>query len=122
MSVKEKFIDLILRGKDLFTPTANAASEELKKLQAESKEASAAFNQLQSTQEKLLKAQGLELYAKQAETALAAARAEVTRLAREIDESEKPTKEQSEALKLASRSAGQLQTEYNKLSSKSSMT
>lgn len=115
MSVKQKFIDLILRGKDLFTPTANAASEELKKLQAESKNTSDQLRNLEQAQAAVARAQGLELYAKNTEVALASAREEVTRLAREIDAADRPTKEQSEALKLATRSANQLQTEYNKL-------
>lgn len=115
MSVKEKFIDLVLRGKNLFTPMANKASEELRALQAETKEASSELSKLEKTQTDLQKTRGLELYAERAEQSLAAARAEVTRLAREIDASTKPTKEQNEALKLATRSANQLQTEYNKL-------
>lgn len=117
MSVKQKFIDLVLRGKDLFSPAAKSASAELDALSAEAKAASDELKSLQSTQEKLLKARGIELYAEQAEKALSAAREEVARLAREIDASEKPTKDQAEALKLASRSANQLQTEYNKLAS-----
>ncbi|MBU2113718.1 MAG: tape measure protein [Gammaproteobacteria bacterium] len=117
MSVKQKFIDLVLRGKDLFSPAAKSASAELNTLSAEAKESSDQLKALQTTQEKLLKARGIELYAEQAEKALAGARVEVSRLAREIDASDKPTKEQAEALKLASRSANQLQTEYNKLAS-----
>ncbi|MDP5459891.1 tape measure protein [Alishewanella sp. SMS8] len=117
MSVKQKFIDLVLRGKDLFSPTASAASDELKKLQAESKTTSEEMRKLEQAQAQVAKAQGLELFAKQAELALAGAREEVTRLAREMDASDRPTKEQSEALKLATRSASQLQTEYNKLQS-----
>jgi tape measure domain-containing protein len=117
MSVKQKFIDLVLRGKDLFSPAAQSASAELDTLSSEAKAASDELKALQSTQEKLLKARGIELYAEQAEKALSGAREEVARLAREMDASEKPTKEQSEALKLASRSANQLQTEYNKLGS-----
>ncbi|WP_445425169.1 tape measure protein [Alishewanella sp. HL-SH06] len=115
MSVKQKFIDLVLRGKDLFSPTASNAAAELKKLQAESKETSDQLRALEKAQAELLRAQGIELYAKEAEQSLALARAEVTRLAREMDAADRPTKEQSEALKLASRSASQLQTEYNKL-------
>lgn len=117
MSAKQKFIDLILRGKDLFSPAAKSAGSELEKLSAEAKQSSKQLSALQQTQEKLLKASGLELYAQQAETALKGAREEVSRLAREIDQSEKPTKEQAESLKAASRSANQLQTEYNKLAS-----
>lgn len=115
MSVKQKFIDLVLRGKDLFSKDASKASESLKALQAESKKAADEFKALERSQSAISKAQGLALYAEEAEKALSAATAEVKRLAREIDATEKPTKEQAEALRLASRSANQLQTEYNKL-------
>lgn len=101
MSVKEKFIDLILRGKDLFSPTANAAGEELKKLQAESKATSEEMRKLEQAQAQVAKAQGLELYAQQAATSLAAAKEEVSKLSREIDESNNAVKRQNEAFKLA---------------------
>ncbi|MBV2127920.1 tape measure protein [Arsukibacterium indicum] len=117
MSIKQKFIDLVIRGKDLFSPSANKATEELRSLQAESREASTELKQLEKTQADLARARGLELYAEQAEKALAGARAEVTRLAREMDSGGKATKEQSENLSAARRSANQLQTEYNKLTS-----
>lgn len=117
MSIKQKFIDLVLRGRDLFSKDASKVNESLKALQAESKAAADELKTLEKSQADILKARGLELYAEQAEKALAGARNEVARLAREIDASEKPTKEQAEALKLAGRSANQLQTEYNKLSS-----
>lgn len=115
MSVKQKFIDLVLRGKDMFSPAANSASDELKKLQAESKATTEQLKNLEQQQNQIYRAQGLELYAKNTETALKAAREEVSRLAREMDAADRPTKEQGEALKLATRSANQLQTEYNKL-------
>lgn len=115
MSVKQKFIDLVLRGKDLLSPVTSKATEEFKKLQGETKLAADQLKQLEATQAKLATARGLELYAEQAEKALAGARAEVTRLAREMDLGGKATKEQSESLSAARRSANQLQTEYNKL-------
>ncbi|WNO60897.1 tape measure protein [Rheinheimera sp. MMS21-TC3] len=116
MSVKKKFIDLVLRGKNLLSPVTSKATEEFKKLQGETKLAADQLKQLEATQAKLATARGLELYAEQAEKALAGARAEVTRLAREMDLGGKATKEQSENLSAARRSANQLQTEYNKLS------
>lgn len=115
MSVKQKFIDLVLRGRDLFSKDANSASQSLKALQVESKKAADEFKQLERSQSAISKARGLELYAEQAEKALQGAREEVSRLAREIDATDKPTREQAEALKLAGRSANQLQNEYNKL-------
>ncbi|CAM3896713.1 tape measure protein [Rheinheimera salexigens] len=116
MSVKQKFIDLVLRGKDLLSPVTTKATEEFKKLQGETKQTSDQLKQLESTQAKLATTRGLELYAAAAAVELSKAKDEVARLSREIDASGKPTKEQAEALKLAGRSAGQLQTEYNKLS------
>lgn len=117
MSVKQKFIDLVLRGKDLLSPVTSKATEEFKKLQGETKQAAEQLKTLETAQAKLATARGLEIYAEQAADALAKAKAEVALLSREIDASGKPTKEQAEALKLAGKSAGQLQTEYNKLTS-----
>lgn len=116
MSVKQKFIDLVLRGKDLLSPVTSKATEEFKKLQGETKLAADQLKQLEKTQADIASAKGLELYAARAAESLSKAKAEVAGLSREIDASGKPTKEQAEALKLASKSAGQLQTEYNKLS------
>lgn len=115
MSIKQKFIDLVIRGRDMFSPKASKAGEELKKLQAEFRQSSDELKRLERTQNDIAKARGLELYAERSATSLRKAQEEVARLAREIDRSNKPTKEQAEALSAARRSANQLQTEYNRL-------
>ncbi|PKM17410.1 MAG: hypothetical protein CVV11_19825 [Gammaproteobacteria bacterium HGW-Gammaproteobacteria-15] len=107
MSIKQKFIDLVLRGRDLFSKDAGTVNESLKALQAESKAASEEFKALEKSQAAIAQARGLELYADQAEKALAAARNEVTRLAKEIDANRKSTKELSENFSEAKKTANQ---------------
>lgn len=114
MAIKDAVVNLILQGKDLFTPESNKTREALDELAADAKQTNKEIAELQKTEKGILQAKGLMLHLEATSAELEKAKAKVSALNAEIEKSGKPTRDQAEALRLAKQSASAAQREYDK--------
>ncbi|EIY4766839.1 tape measure protein [Vibrio cholerae] len=92
--LSQQFVDLIIRGKDLFSREADKSEQALNDLKKASKETKTELDNLEKTQQTLAKVQGLETVLEGQREAMQKASAAADAYAKQLDNTKKPLKEQ----------------------------
>ncbi len=112
MGIGDKLVELIIKGKDLLSPEAKKSAQSLDQVAKASSDLTRELDELkgQKAAAEALREQRSELL--RAKQAYATTTAEVKKLAREMRESNEPTRTQAAALERAKNSAKRAKAEY----------
>ena len=111
--IKNAIINLILKGKDLLSPSTKSAADGFSNLETESKKLQTELKELDKTQAGLTAFDTQKKRINETRIAWQLAEKEVKRLGDEMAEAEKPAKQVAAALELSGKAAKQAQTAYN---------
>jgi len=112
MALKDSIINLVLKGKDLISPATESASDSVGKLQERSDELNAALGKLNNTQKNIKEFKRLGNETDRLEKNWRDAEAEVTRLKKAFQSTQKPTKAMARELDKAEKSANGAKTAW----------
>ena len=118
MSFKDKVVNLVLKGKDLFSPESKKTAKALSQLTDKAADLRGELSNLKVLERDLAKAGHLTQYAAESETALKEAREELTKTTNAYDELSVSSREQGLAVKKAATEAEKAEKAYQNLTDK----
>lgn len=114
MALKDKVVNLVIRGKNLFSGTADEAGDSLESLGKRTRELKSELDKLEKT-DKVIKNFGKQKYAlTEAESAYQQSTKAVSELARELSKTEEPTKGMVREFERAKKVAAGAKNEFQK--------